>query len=173
MKNSIQIREIETGDTKIIASAFQAIGCNKPESQYHNYLKEQEIGKRVVLLAFREGKFAGYGNIIWSSSYSPFQQKGIPEISDLNVLPQFRRKGIATAIMDRAEVIISKRSDYAGIGFGLYNDYGAAQRLYVLRGYVPDGLGTTYEWKPVLGGQQVRADDKFVLWLVKKLKTKR
>ena len=169
MRNSIQIREIETGDTKIIASAFQAIGWNKTEIQYHNYLKEQKIGKRVVLVAFIEGKFAGYGNIIWSSSYSPFQEKEIPEISDLNVLPQFRRKRIATAIMDLAEEMISKRSDFAGIGFGLYNNYGAAQRMYVLRGYVPDGLGTTYKWKPVLGGQQVKADDEFVLWLVKKL----
>lgn len=172
MRNDIQIREIEAGDTEIIASAFQAIGWNKPESQYLNYLKEQETGKRVVLVAFSEGKFAGYGNIIWSSSYYPFQEKGIPEVSDLNVLPQFRRKGIATAIMDRAEAIISKRSDFAGIGFGLYSDYGAAQRMYVLRGYVPDGLGTTYDWKPVSGGQQVRADDRFVLWLVKNLKTK-
>jgi len=169
----MQIRKIEAGDTKIIASAFQVIGWNKSESQYLNYLEEQEMGKRVVLVAFSEGKFAGYGNIIWSSSYSPFREKGIPEVSDLNVLPHFRRKGIATAIMNRAEEIISKRSDLAGIGFGLYSDYGVAQRMYVLRGYVPDGLGTTYEWKPVLGGQQVRADDKFVLWLVKKLKTKR
>lgn len=170
MSDNIEIREIEAGDTEMIASAFQAIGWNKSESQYRNYLKEQEEGKRVILVAFSEGNFAGYGNIIWSSSYVPFQKKGIPEVSDLNVLPPFRRKGIATSIMDCAETMISKRSDHAGIGVGLYADYGAAQRMYVGRGYVPDGLGITYEWKPVTGGQQVRADDELVLWLVKEIK---
>ena len=33
------------------------------------------------------------------------------------------------------------RSPLAGIGFGLYADYGAAQRLYVKCGYLPDGRG--------------------------------
>ena len=75
--------------------------------------------------------------------------------------------------MECAETRISKCSDYAGIGVGLYADYGAAQQMYVSRGYVPDGLGVTYEWKPVIGGQQVKVDDELVLWLVKKIKAKR
>lgn len=168
MKN-IEIRQIEAGDTALIASAFQAIGWNKPESQYLNYLKEQKEGKRVVFLAFLDKDFAGYGNIIWSSSYTQFKEKEIPEISDLNVLPKFRRKGIATAIMDHAEGMIANQSQYAGIGFGLYADYGAAQQMYVRRGYIPDGCGITYEGKPVPPGQQVMVDDDLVLFLVKKL----
>ena len=169
MNDNIEIRKIESADIKIIASAFQAIGWNKSECQYRNYLEEQKEDKRVVLAAFIEKTFAGYGNVIWSSFYASFQKQGIPEISDLNVLPQFRRKGIATAIMDCAEAIILKQSSHAGIGFGLYTDYGAAQQMYVRRGYVPDGLGITYKWKHVSPAQQVKVDDDLVLWFVKKI----
>ncbi len=165
------IRDIEEGDTEMIASAFQAIGWNDPEGKYRSYLKEQEEGRRVVLVADIDGEFAGYGNVIWSSAYVPFQERGIPEVSDLNVLPKFRRKGVATAIMDRAEAMISQRSDHAGIGFGLYAAYGAAQQMYVRRGYVPDGRGITYNWRLASEGQQVRVDDELVLWLVKEMRT--
>ena len=170
MDQNIQLREIEAGDAKIIASAFDAIGWDKPEALFQKYLKEHKAEKRVVIVAFDGEKLAGYGNIIWSSAYAPFQKKGIPEISDLNVLPQFRRKGIATVIMDDLEARALARFDNVGIGFGLYADYGAAQRLYVRRGYVPDGLGITYAWKRVFGGHQVRADDELVLWLVKRIR---
>lgn len=170
MGNDLSIREMTPGDAPMISAAFSAIGWNKPESQYNRYYEEQTAAKRIVLMAFVNGRFAGYGNIVWESDYLPFRSNQIPEISDLNVLPSCRRCGIATAIMDKAERIISERSDTVGIGFRLYTDYGAAQRMYVLRGYVPDGRGCTHQHAPVSGGQQVRADDDLVLWLTKRLK---
>lgn len=72
--------------------------------------------------------------------------------------------------MDRAEQIISKRSSVAGIGVGLHPGYAAAQRMYVLRGYVPDGLPVTYCDKFVEEGQEIKLDDELVLHLTKKLK---
>ena len=72
-------------------------------------------------------------------NYPYYQENGIPEIQDLNVLPKFRRQGIATQLLDEAESRIAQRADIVGIGFSLYADYGAAQRLYFLRGYIPDG----------------------------------
>ena len=70
---------------------------------------------------------------------------------------------------DQAETIISARANIAGIGFGLYADYGAAQQMYVRRGYIPDGRGIAYDGKPVPPGQQVTVDDNLVLYLVKRL----
>ena len=87
----------------------------------------------------------------------------------LNVLEQFRRKGIATQLMDRAEAEIAKRSDIAGIGVGLYSDYGPAQRMYILRGYVPDARGLMYAGKPVTPGTSVIADDSLTMNLTKNL----
>ena len=86
-------------------------------------------------MARRDGGFAGYVTIVWSPGYAAFREAGIPEISDFNVLPHVRRRGIGTALMDAAEVLVGGRSDTVGIGVGLYPDYGRpAQRLYVLRG---------------------------------------
>ena len=170
MENDLSIREMEAECAQMISSAFCAIGWNKPQSQYDRYYEKQKAKKRIVLVAFVNGELAGYGNVVWESDYPPFRSRGIPEISDLNVLPCFRRRGIATAIVDRAERTISERSDTVGIGFGLYEDYGAAQRMYVLRGYVPDGRGATYQHESVRGGQRICADDDLVVWLTKHLK---
>lgn len=55
-----------------------------------------------------------------------------------------------------------------GIGVGLYQDYGAAQRLYFRLGYSPDGRGITYKCKSVTPGESYPVDD-LILWLRKKL----
>jgi GNAT superfamily N-acetyltransferase len=135
------IRLLERKNIPEIAHAFDELGWNKPASQYERYLSQQELGVRNVYVAFFDGQFAGYLTICWESSYKPFYVQGIPEIVDLNVLPKFRRMGIGTQLMEKAESEIARVSPVAGIGVGMTADYGAAQRLYVLRGYLPDGLG--------------------------------
>jgi N-acetylglutamate synthase-like GNAT family acetyltransferase len=46
----------------------------------------------------------------------PFRQKQIPEITGLKVLIKYRRQGIASALMEEAEHLISQNSLEAGIG---------------------------------------------------------
>ncbi|WP_417419328.1 hypothetical protein [Hominenteromicrobium sp.] len=43
------------------------------------------------------------------------------------------------------EALAAETSDTVCLGVGLHSGYGAAQRMYVLRGYVPDGSGVWYE----------------------------
>ena len=62
------------------------------------------------------------------------------------------------------------RSDTVGIGFGLYADYGPAQRLYGLRGYVPDGHGIAWNGTTVRPMQQVIVDDHLNVYLTKRLR---
>jgi GNAT superfamily N-acetyltransferase len=164
------IRSLERGDIPEIAEAFRQLGWNKPASQYEHYLREQEQKVREVYVAFVEGKFAGYVTIYWTSSYGPFRESNIPEIMDFNVLPEFRRQGIGTQLMDKVEHEIAKISPIAGIGVGMTPDYGAAQRLYVLRGYIPDGLGLYYRDHHVKYAEEVIVDDDLTLCLTKKLK---
>ena len=123
-----------------------------------------------MYVAFVKGEFAGYLTICWNSDYEPFQKDHIPEIVDFNVLPKFRRLGIGTQLMDKAESEIAKVSSSAGIGVGMTPDYGAAQRLYVLRGYVPDSRGLYYRDHYVRFSEEITVDDSLALFLTKKLK---
>ena len=164
------IRLLESTDILEISAAFQRLGWNKPTSQYERYLAEQAYEVRDVFVAFVEGKFAGYLTICWTSTYPPFRDAEIPEIVDFNVLPEFRRQGIGTALMDKAESEIAKVSPVAGIGVGLDSDYGAAQRLYILRGYVPDGRGLYHRSHYPKYGEQIQIDDDLAIFLTKELK---
>jgi hypothetical protein len=48
-------------------------------------------------------------------------------------------------------------------------DYGMAQRLYVRRGYVPDGRGLMTHERPIVNGESVVVDDDLVLYFTKQL----
>jgi hypothetical protein len=61
------------------------------------------------------------------------------------------------------------RSSVAGIGVGLHPGYNEAQRMYVKRGYIPDGRGVTYRNRYVEEGMQVVLDDDLVLHLTKRI----
>lgn len=163
----IMIRTMKNSDLGLIYSSPVVTDSNRPAGLYDRYYEEQEKGKRIVLLAFYNGDFAGHVNIIWDSTYPAFAEKHIPEINDLIVHPNYRRRGIATTLVDEAEKRIFKISPVAGIGVGMYADYGPAQRMYVLRGYVPDRLGLMYKNKPVIPGEMVKVDDDLVLFMVK------
>jgi len=169
-KIEADIRIFEKQDIPNIAAAFEELGWHKPACQYERYLLEQTLKTRVMYIALVNGQFSGYLTICWQSSYAPFRQKNIPEIMDFNVLPKFRRMGIGTQLMDKAEAEIITGSPMAGIGVGMTPDYGAAQRLYALRGYVPDGNGLHYLGHPLWHGQTLKADDNLVLYLIKDLK---
>ena len=164
------IRLLEQTDIQAIAEAFETIGWDKPASQYERYFREQVSKVRDVYVAFVDGEFAGYLTICWTSSYGPFREENIPEIVDFNVMPQYRRLGLGTQLMDKAESEIAKVSPIAGIGVGMDPDYGAAQRLYVLRGYVPDGRGLHYRGHYPAYGEKITMDDSLAIYLTKKLK---
>lgn len=167
---TLTIRLLEASDIPQIAKAFKELGWNKPASQYERYLMEQKSKIRVAYVALVDKEFAGYLTVCWKSSYGPFREKNIPEIVDLNVLPKFRRLGIATQLMEKAEDEISRVSTVAGIGVGMTADYGAAQRLYIRRGYIPDGLGLHWRDHHVCYREALTVDDDLALYLTKELK---
>ena len=161
------IRLMDESDPEVMSAAFTALGWHKPPEMYQRYLAEQEEGRLLAFVAEWRGEFAGYVTLQWVSDYRPFAERQIPEISDLNVLPPLRGQGIGNALLDRAESAASARSKVVGIGVGLYSDYGAAQRIYARRGYLPDGRGIMYRNQPVEPGTAVRIDDDAVLFLTR------
>jgi GNAT superfamily N-acetyltransferase len=167
MPDAVQIRLLTVSDPETISAAFRNIGWRKLAAQYQKYLREQAAGTRICLVANVAGEFAGYVTVNWTPTYAAFLELNIPEIQDLNVLPAFRRRGIGTLLLDRAEQEIALRSNIAGIGVGLHPGNNQAQRLYAKRGYVPDGRGVTYRNRYVKEGMQVVLDDDLVLHLTK------
>src|SRR5690349_20179724 len=102
--DSLEIRSLGPADPEVIARALAGIGWHhRTVDQYERYLREQAAGDCAVLVAARAGEFAGYLGVRWVSGYEPFRAAGVPEIVDLNVLPRFRRRGAASALMDTAE----------------------------------------------------------------------
>ena len=53
---------------------------------------------------------------------------------------------------------------------GLYADYGTAQRMYVRRGYVPDGAGVVLDGVPVPSRARIILDDDPELMFTKQLR---
>jgi GNAT superfamily N-acetyltransferase len=158
------------GDVGEIVAAFAALGWpGKDHALYDRYLRDQEAGRRETRVARAGGRFAGYVTVVWEPDYPPFRAAGIPEISDLNVLPGHRNRGVGSALMDAAEEVAARRSTVAGLGVGLYADYGAAQRLYVRRGYLPDGRGLIYRDEIAAPGTTVCVDDDLLLMMTREL----
>jgi GNAT superfamily N-acetyltransferase len=166
----IQVRHMIMADASVLASAFASMSWQKPMSLFARYLAQQDQGEREVWVALVDAELAGYVTISYCPSYPPLRGSGLPEIQDLNVLPPFRRRRVASCLMDCAEQAASFRANEVGLSVGLHPGYRAAQRLYVLRGYVPDANGVTYQDRFIAEGESLVADDDLVLHFTKALK---
>ncbi len=132
-----------------------------------HYLKELDIS-----LAISGGRAVGFCFLNWQPKYGYFKQCEIPEVQDLNVLSSFRQQGIGQALVEVCEGgARSKSCDEIGIGVGLDRSFGAAQRLYVRLGYVPDGQGVTYDRQQITPGDFRPIDENLSLMMTKSLKT--
>lgn len=63
---------------------------------------------------------------------------------DFGVLEKYRRNGVGSKLMDIAEEIASGYARMVYLGVGMHSGYGSAQRMYIKRGYIPDGTGVWY-----------------------------
>ena len=104
-----------------------------------------------------------------NSAWGAFGGKGYPEIIDFGVLEKYRNRGIGTILMDIAEKIAATYADIVYLGVGLHSGYGSAQRMYVKRGYIPDGSGVWYQDKICKPYEKCKNDDDLVLYFSKKL----
>jgi len=153
-----------------IPSVSGGPGWNGGDLKWKRYWKEHLAGYRVTLVALAEEEPVGYGSLLRQSAYRPFSEARIPEINDLAVARAHRRRGIGRSLifaLERCAVDWGCRE--VGLGVGLYADYGAAQRLYVRLGYVPDGAGITHDNRPIPAGVTFRLDDEAVLWLTRRV----
>ncbi|NCC22428.1 MAG: GNAT family N-acetyltransferase [Alphaproteobacteria bacterium] len=168
-KSSAEIRNLTTRhEMDELRLLFEGVGFYKPEGYYERCLEEQAEGRRIIYGANLDGVLVGYCMLNWKPKYHFFRKFGIPEIQDLNVVPIYRRKGVAKALIANCEQVAKGRGhEQMGIGVGLLSDYGPAQRLYARLGYIPDGCGVTYDRNPVVHGEFRPIDDDLCLMMVK------
>ncbi|HEY1096747.1 MAG TPA: GNAT family N-acetyltransferase [Alphaproteobacteria bacterium] len=164
------LKPLSADDFDELYTSFEKADWKKPDGQFERYLNECHAGERYVWVVHVDGKIAGYGCLLPKSTFKKFHEKSVPEISDLNILPDYRGKGLATLLMDMAETKAKEFGNDIGLGVGLHPGYGAAQILYVKRGYIPLGDGLYYGPKQVEENEQVTADNDLVMYLQKKLK---
>ena len=144
MKTICSIRKMQESDIKDLSRGFISQGWPSREEILTRYFKEQESGEREVLVAEVEGAVAGYITILPDAKQGPFAGMA-PELSDFNVFEPFQNQGIGNLLLEEAEKRVKLISDKVTLGVGLHSGYGPAQRLYIKRGYIPDGTGVWYQ----------------------------
>jgi GNAT superfamily N-acetyltransferase len=166
---SLRLRSIEPEDSEGLSAAFRAIGWSKPRERFDRYSDEAKAGTRWVRVAEWEGSLAGDVTLLWESDDPVLRREAIPEVKDLNVLPRFRCNGIGNALLDEVEAEARTRGHVLGLRVGLHSGYGAAQRLYVKRGYLPDGSGVWENGAPVEEGAKTQIGDDVTLRMIKRM----
>ncbi|RSK19866.1 GNAT family N-acetyltransferase [Streptococcus oralis] len=144
MKTICSIRKMQESDIKDLSRGFISQGWPSREEILTRYFKEQESGEREVLVAEVEGAVAGYITILPDAKQGPFAGMA-PELSDFNVFEHFQNQGIGNLLLEESEERVRLISDKVTLGVGLHSGYGPAQRLYIKRGYIPDGTGVWYQ----------------------------
>lgn len=166
--NGIVIRDLRPEDAQAITDGEIAQGWEATIDKYEMRLRHQAEGRAIALAAEWNGNVAGYINVYPDSQWGAFAGRGYAEIVDFGVLEKYRRNGIGGKLMDVAEQIAFSCSDAVYLGVGLHSGYGSAQRMYVKRGYVPDGSGAWYRDKICEPYAACRNDDDLVLYLLKR-----
>lgn len=165
--SEIIVRDMLPEDIPVFVAGEQAQGWNASPEKLENRLRDRENGLCELLTAELNGEPAGYVSVYWNSPAGAFAGMGIPEIVDLNVLEKARRRGVGGRLMDVSEALAAQRCDRVCIGVGLHSGYGSAQRLYVRRGYLPDGTGVWYRDRICGPYENCCNDDDLVLYLSK------
>ena len=167
----IVIRELRESDAEYFAGEEQAQGWNTTPDKFFMRLRDEKEGRSITLAAEFDGVPAGYNNLYFDMNEGPFVGSGLPEIVDFGVLQKFRNRGIGARLMDIAEALASQRADTVCLAVGLHNAYGPAQKIYVKRGYIPDGSGVWYHGKPCTPYDTIyTVDDDLLLFMSKQLR---
>ncbi len=169
MERDVTIRRMRETDPKAFADGERAQGWHADEAKFERRLKDMAEGLCVTLVADWRGEPAGYISVYRETKSGPFAGTGWPILVDFAVLEKFRRLGIGGMLMDEAERIAREQAGTVCLGVGLHSGYGSAQRMYVRRGYVPDGSGVWYRDAPCPPYAACTNDDELVLFLSKKL----
>lgn len=167
---AILIRTMCETDPQAITDAETAQGWHVELEKQLMRWRDYQAGQSIALVAEYHGKVAGYINVYRKAIDGPEGFRSLPEIVDFGVFIPYRRHGVGSRLMDAAEQIAAGWADTVCLGVGLHCGYGSAQRMYVKRGYIPDGSGAWYHGRVCGEYEDCCNDDDLVLYFSKALK---
>lgn len=167
MRVPVEIRPMIETDIELVFNGLSGHDVSKPLDYIERCWMENVSQERTTFLALCNDEFVGWGHLVYKPEYAFFLDNRIPEVQNFDVIPSYRKRGVGSKLIDAIEKFAFDSYDVIGIGFGLYADYGTAQRMYVKRGYVPDGRGIMHNNLPVVPGSVVQVDDDLALFLTK------
>lgn len=163
-KNNLIIRTLEEKDIDQILLEEKHQGWHPTREKYELRLKDHEEGISIALVAIYKNQIAGYVNLYRYTKHGHY-----PEIVDLGVFERFRNQGIGNELMSLVEDIARIDSNYIYLAVGLHSGYGNAQKLYVKRGYIPDGKGAYFHGFEAKPYHEYVLGDDLVIHMSKRL----
>ena len=126
--------------------ALEDLFPDTTEGQFEADYLEQLQDIRTVLVAIEkdeegERTYFGYATIRWTSNYTEFWRRNIPEIVDLQVAEPYRRQGIGAALVAACETLVREKG-YTILGTSIKQNDADATCFYSELGYVLPDFGT-------------------------------
>ena len=168
-KSDLIIRTLEEKDIDQIILEEKLQGWHPTRVKYESRLNDQNEGISIALVAIFKNEIAGYINLYKTVKHGPYKDLSLPEIVDLGVFERFRNQGVGNELMELVEDIARKDSEYIYLSVGLHSGYGNAQKLYVKRGYIPDGKGAYFRDIKAKPYQEYVLGDDLVIYMSKRL----
>lgn len=101
------------------------------------------------------------------ATIGPYKDLRVPEIVNFGVFTEYRKKGIGSKLMDTVESIANETNKAVTLAVGLHSGYGSAQRMYVKRGFIPDGSGVWFNDRNHEQYADCKNNDDLVLYMMK------
>ena len=123
-----------------------------------NRLDQQTEDGSTYLIAWEDDQPLGHAHIAWTKTHL-----NLPEIQDMYVLPDHRRRGIATQLADASEAEARERG-WTSISLSVSQERNAEARLlYAKLGYVDAGVDPVQVSGVImLRGRPFEVDDMLV-----------
>ena len=129
---SVTFRSLTQHDLPELEASFPEASPNAHKKR----LAKQEKGLYLYSGAFVDGKIVAIQLIRWQGSNLPENRalSPYPEIGSLFVLPDYRRQGLATRLLEYSESKVKAHGD-KGASLSIQNDNDASVRLHIANGY--------------------------------------
>ena len=164
----IDIRPCRDGDADLLEEVATSPGTSR---FHHRRLARQVAGEAVYLIAWLEGSPIGNLCLILAGPDNDEVASKLvagPEINAFDVYPDWRDRGVGSALIAAAERMARERGDL-GVVLGVEVSNDAARRLYERLGYRDWGRGEShdsYTWLDDNGDEHLQ--EEVAIWMEKR-----